>query len=1147
MRPNTTPGSNQRIQLGRRGHAAAMNRVPRSYLPVVALLFAASGCAALIYEMVWIQLLELVLGASAVSMALVLTTFMGGMCLGSLGFPRLISPRRHPLRVYGALELCIGAVGLIVLFGIPVVGGVYAARVGRGLPGMLLRGTAGAVCLLPPTLLMGATFPAVARWIGTAPHRLPWLGVVYSCNIAGSVFGVLLAGFYVLRVYDLTIATYVAVAVNLGVGLIAVALASQTQQSSAPLTFCDDPAHVPSHRRPVYLVAAASGACALGAEVVWTRLLALTLGATVYTFSIVLSVFLMGLGIGGGLGSLIARRSKDPHLALGSCQLLVAVAIGWTAFALGGKVPAWPSDLGGYETPWVAFRLAMLRSLWAILPATCLWGASFPLALAAAAGGHKDSGRLASGVYSANSVGAMTGALACMLAIPLIGTQDVQRALIGLSGISATVAFLTARSTLTPIHRSMIAGAAILAGWCVWSVPGVSPALISYGRLLPQASLDAPTFLYVGEGMNSSVAVSQLPNGVRRFHVSGKVEASTGLPDMRLQRMLGHIPALLHSSPRSVLVVGLGAGVTAGSFVLYPDLRRLVICEIESLIPRQVVRFFADENYDVVNDPRSMVIIDDARHYLLGTRETFDVITSDPIHPWVKGAAALYTEEYFDLVRRHLNPGGIVAQWVPLYESSPTVVKSEIATFFKSFPTGTIWANNDRGQGYDLVLIGQDGPMSIDLDAVQQKLQRADYQRVAASLHVVNFDSAIDVLATYAGQAADLRPWLQGAEINRDRSLRLQYLAGMALDSDRNDLIFEDMARYRHFPEKLFVGRPAGRRILRESIAEPSVCRLSVENLNWVQAALDGWQQISRDALGLLSAPLPWTVLFDSSCVWHLSPPAGQPGDGTAIHTPLSFASNRVEVRALRHHDTIALPSGVAIPARPTAMSSVSANGMPPFVAMALPDVWRLSAGDAGARPADEFLQTAMIAELAKSGRLEELQRRLQALGRTHSLPPSLGEDTIQMQFQSVPGFREAFEAERDLFFKAVREGDARQRDALTNRGLTMARQRRAHYFTGPDSLYAPLEDSFLALDGAAQWAAYRFVKTRAASAEDADVLQFVRDKRKYWSQEEGLALCLLLDPLVPDWQARVFGAAPVSPFVLLEAAVRAHAGAARP
>ena len=153
---------------------------------------------------------------------------------------------------------------------------------------------------------------------------------------------------------------------------------------------------------------------------------------------------------------------------------------------------------------------------------------------------------------------------------------------------------------------------------------------------------------------------------MRNFHVSGKVEASSEPQDMRLQRMLGHIPALLHPKPRSVLVVGCGAGVTAGSFVLYPEVERIVICEIEPLIPPIAADYFGPENYNVLDDPRVEVVYDDARHYILTTNEKFDIITSDPIHPWVKGSATLYSKEYFEMCRRHLNPGGVITQWVPL-------------------------------------------------------------------------------------------------------------------------------------------------------------------------------------------------------------------------------------------------------------------------------------------------------------------------------------------------------------------------------------------------------------------------------------------------------------------------------------------------
>jgi spermidine synthase len=277
---------------------------------------------------------------------------------------------------------------------------------------------------------------------------------------------------------------------------------------------------------------------------------------------------------------------------------------------------------------------------------------------------------------------------------------------------------------------------------------------------------------------------------------------------MRLQRMLGNIPALFHPGAKSVLVVGFGAGVTAGSFIPYPELHRLVICEIEPLIPERVAPYFAEENFHVLQDPRVQVFYDDARHFVLTTPETFDIITSDPIHPWVKGAATLYTKEYFELVKTHLNPGGLVTQWVPLYESNLEVVKSEIATFFDAFPNGTIWANLNNGEGYDLVLLGQAGPLTIDLDQLAARIERQDYARVYDALRQVGFNGPVDMIGTYGGQATDLGDWMKDAAINRDRNLRLQYMAGMGASLYRGGDIYNSIAAHKRFPDKMFKGSP---------------------------------------------------------------------------------------------------------------------------------------------------------------------------------------------------------------------------------------------------------------------------------------------------------------------------------------------------
>jgi spermidine synthase len=256
-----------------------------------------------------------------------------------------------------------------------------------------------------------------------------------------------------------------------------------------------------------------------------------------------------------------------------------------------------------------------------------------------------------------------------------------------------------------------------------------------------------------------------------------------------------------------VLVVGFGAGVTAGSFVPYPEVGNIVVCELESIIPPASDEFFGKENNNVLRDHRTRMVYDDARHYIAITPEKFDIITTDPIHPWVKGTSTLYSKEYYELARSHLNPGGIVAQWLPIYESDEDTVKTELATFFSVFPDATVWSNYMQDEGYDLVLVGRKDSSLVDIDALQQRLDQPAYRGVAASLAEVGYHSAVDLLASYTGRASDLAPMLAGTPLNNDLNLRLQYLAGLGLNSARSPEIYGRLVAHRRFPDDLLTGK----------------------------------------------------------------------------------------------------------------------------------------------------------------------------------------------------------------------------------------------------------------------------------------------------------------------------------------------------
>jgi spermidine synthase len=792
------------------------------FFPLLLLLFAGSGCSALIYEIVWYQLLQLAIGSTAVSLGVLLATFMGGLCVGSVGLPRLGFARRHPLRVYAVLEVGIALCGLLVLVGIPYIDRVYVAGAEHGMPGMLLRGLICAVCLLPPTVLMGASLPAIVRWVESTPRGVSWWGLLYGGNTVGAVFGCLLAGFYLLRIYNTAVATCVAAAINLVVAVVSFGLAARTPaQAAAPASEERplDPSRErqravlePDPRWPVYVTIALSGACALGAEVVWTRLMGMMLGSTVYVFSIILAVFLIGLALGSGGGSWLVRAvggASGARLALGWCQVLLTLGIAWAAYMIADSLPYWPINPLLAISPWHTFQLDMVRCLWAILPPAILWGASFPLALGAVASPGEDPGRLVGGIYAANTLGAIVGALGVSLAlIPWIGTRNSQRVLLVVSALSALLVLAPhARKHRSKALAAGLLASMLVAGLLAWSVDAIPGELIAYGRRMA-ISAGKAKILLTAEGRNSSVAISQWNDGAVEVDVNGHVEATTEPYDMKLQRTVGHLPALLHPHPQSVLGIGFGAGVSAGTFTTYPSIHTITVCEIEPIIPPISTRYFARQDYNVLHNPRTRIVYDDARHFVLTTPEKFDIIASDPLDVFVKGTAALYSKEYFEAVKRHLNPGGMFSLYVPLYESDVRTVKSELATFMDVFPYGTVWANTVSGQGYDMVFLGQAGPLKINLDEIEQRLNRPDYAPVAESLREIGIHSAVDLLATYAGQKSDLAPWYAGAELNRDGDLRLQYLAGWGINSSLEDFIYRQILSYRRPPWNIFTGSP---------------------------------------------------------------------------------------------------------------------------------------------------------------------------------------------------------------------------------------------------------------------------------------------------------------------------------------------------
>jgi len=777
---------------------------------------AASGVAAIIFEIVWFQQLELAIGSSAVSLGVIIATFMGGMCLGSLLLARCVSPRRHPLQTFAALELGIASCGLLLLAAAPAVGALYHSLGPAGPWGYAFRAAVAAVCLLPPTVCMGATLPTLARWAcsrrqGSSP------GWLQAANIAGGVLGCLLAGFLLLPQFDLATTASVAAATNGAAALAALALARRVPHASPAVATV-------SRQTPPIAVAVGiclSGFTALAAEVIWTRLLALQVGGTAYAFTLILAVFLAGLGLGNAVGARVVDTGRNAAAALGWCQLLAVPAVAWAAWQIAGVLPYWPIDPALATRSLVMVQVDLIRCAWAIMPAAVVWGAAFPLAVAAAGPGP-DAARPVGGIAAANMAGAVGGAIGGgVLLVWWLGSQRTQQVLMAVSCLAAMLLLVpSAVSRRRAVAAGVLATAVAAAALAIATVPATPGLLVGCGR--HSARLDGlHEFLFVGEGLQADVAISRGIAGRLYYHNAGKVQASSEPQDMRLQRMLGHLTTLVHDAPRSVLVIGCGAGVTAGAVALDSRVGTTTIVEIEPLVPQAARTHFGPHNHRVLEDPRVTVVIDDARHYLLTTQRTFDAITSDPLDPWVKGAAALFTVEFLEVVKARLAPDGVFTMFVQLYAMSEDAVKSQMASFFHVFPDGLVFANTSFGRGYDLVLLGRAGPTVIDVDAVQDRWASPASAAIGRSLREVGIGSAMSLLATCAGRAEEFAAWLQGAALNRDANLRLQYLAGAGLHLQRGREIYEAMQdRPFRVPDAAFRGSPGSLESLREAMIE---------------------------------------------------------------------------------------------------------------------------------------------------------------------------------------------------------------------------------------------------------------------------------------------------------------------------------------
>lgn len=748
------------------------------------ILYLLSGAAALLYEVCWLRLQTLSMGHSTPAVGALLTAFMGGLAGGSLLGGRMTRglDAARALRLYAGLEGAVALCALAMPFAAPAVRPLLAWAYADGDGGVLfdlVRLIVSIALIGVPAAAMGASFPVGVVAVGNRDAA-----ELYAANTVGAAAGAALTGFVLLPALGLFGTTLVGVGLNavaaagallLGgrVGLAQIADPNGprgTVPRRTPLPGTAPRGTVPRCALPAAILAV-SGFVALVYEVAWTRVLAMTLGPTTYAFSAMLVAFIAGLGIGSAIAASLLPRIRHPAVWLGAAMIAAAAA----ALIASSRVDQLPlviaSRAARADASFTAvFGLEVALAIVLQLPMTLALGATFPLAIAMTSASGESAPRAAATVYSANTAGAIAGALAgSFILVPVAGLQTSLQ----LVSIGAVVA-----GALVARRAAVFLVAAGVLAFALWT-PEWNHARLANGayRFAPaQAAGDIATALEAGElayykeGAAGTVSVRRLI-GVTSLAIDGKVDASNGA-DMLTQKLLAHLPLLLHDNPRSVYIIGLGSGVTLGAALRHP-VERATVSELSPEVVAASTAF-RNENHDALRDPRTQLIVGDGRSHLLLSDEMYDVIISEPSNPWMAGVSTLFTRDFFRAARTRLRPGGILCQWAHTYNISDADLRSIVATFLSEFPDGSAWLVGEA----DLLLVGSTSPMRALEDGITRAWGRPG---VAADLADVNARDPFSVLSLFVARGADLRSYASGAVVQSDDRLELEYSAPRAI------------------------------------------------------------------------------------------------------------------------------------------------------------------------------------------------------------------------------------------------------------------------------------------------------------------------------------------------------------------------------
>ncbi|MCH8311411.1 MAG: fused MFS/spermidine synthase [Nitrospinae bacterium] len=768
--------------------------------PIIYFLFFGSGITALVYEIVWTRMLTLVFGHTVFSVSVVLAAFMAGLGFGSYLFgvaiDRMSGPSvdstgddlqpgenqaesaHLPLLIYGWIEIGIFVLcGLLSLFLANF--SAFYSWIHVWLPDSLLiqngvKAVLAFTLIFVPTTLMGATLPIISKYYVTDNSKLGrQIGILYGVNTLGAVVGCLLTGFVFISAFGVLQTALAAALLNLFVGISALRIYQDSGGGNklwVPLPKLSFPTFSFDSDQKVWMgVSLICGFTALAYEVVWTRLLVFSISSTVYSFSMMLAVFLLGIVLGSVL--VIPVISRVANLR----TVLICLQVGTGLFVIGSLYNM--NDL--LSAPWNSYKLTDPASAFfryfkdsssLMLVPTLFLGMTFPILIKIVSGGYKNIGRATGQIYGSNTLGAILGSLLMgFLILPQWGSQKSLMFIASLNLLLGVLLFLKGSYLSVSIRRGM---AAVFAGVILFINIAIPDNLLDRFFMRDSAgNRSINKLLFFEEGLTDTVAVfkdnyGMLDPEAKRLITNGISMSASNVIASRYMKLFAHVPILLLDSPEDVLVVCFGTGQTTGAAAIHPRVRSVDSLELSASVIRAGV-VFASENHDALNNPKVNIILQDGRNHLLTTGKKYDVITSEPPPPRTAFTVNLYTKEYYELTKSRLKPGGIVAQWIPLHSQGEKEVAMHFKTFHSVFPHVIAWMSVAN----EILIIGSDQPIELDFEKLKQRFQEPVIREAMAQIEIENvysflsniwfLENEIEAVAEGYDEITDNRPIIE--------------------------------------------------------------------------------------------------------------------------------------------------------------------------------------------------------------------------------------------------------------------------------------------------------------------------------------------------------------------------------------------------